>query len=420
MAASRQDIEAGKAVVTLATNNEPLVRGLDKGKESLQVFAQAAAGIGAVLGTASAAILAPIAAGVNHFINVGKTLSDISQKLKISRKEVAETFAAGHIGVSEKDVANALALSDAIVRIRTNFESLTLQIGAALAPSLIEFLRLAEGVSRWAARFVASNRLLIVGITGLGIALGVASAGFLALAAAASVAVLAIIGVNAALALTPAGWLFLAIAAAIAGAVVQLTIFAAGVVALTVAFFTLTKTGRELWAAMTVEFQKFTATVRTGFVGIADAIQAGDMEMAWKVSCAAMTLAWKGVVEGVLSDIKTIAAALPLGGFVAGGIPTGHADTVAAAKRLLELNQQAAAARARSEMGSLGGADDYGFSRGASVIGHSAGAASRAAQIVGANGSPIVAELKNVVNEHRENRRVLEEIKRKIDVPKFR
>lgn len=114
--ASRSDIEAGKAHVTLYTKNSPLINGLKAAGVQLKAFGAGVAQVTmrlAKLGSAGLlAVGAGIGAAIAHFTKAGSELADMSARTGMAASTLAELkFAADQTGTSIEDVEGAIKRS---------------------------------------------------------------------------------------------------------------------------------------------------------------------------------------------------------------------------------------------------------------------------------------------------------------------
>ena len=107
--ASRGDIEAGKAHVLVYLKNQ-LAGGINAMGKQLQGLGTTVAKAGAGMTALGAAIVTPLAAAVNHFLEVGGALDDMSARTGIARSTLGElAFAATQSGASLEDIEKSTA-----------------------------------------------------------------------------------------------------------------------------------------------------------------------------------------------------------------------------------------------------------------------------------------------------------------------
>jgi hypothetical protein len=194
------------------------------------------------------------------------------------------------LGWSTEDANAAKKLAKETKLLSMQFQALTAQIGAAVAPVLRRLIDLQQQVLAPVIRWTRENRGLVTTIflvAGAVVALGTAVAafgGFVILASAALgglATVLGVVGSLLGLILSP--WVLIPVA--IVGAAAALIYFT-GNWDRTVSFF------RETLAGLGDYF----ATV---WGGIADAISAGDLELALRVAAAGLNVAWVALTGGL-------------------------------------------------------------------------------------------------------------------------
>lgn len=107
--AGKQDIEAGKAFVSLYVKNSELVKGLQSASKQLKSWGESIAKIGGGMMAASAAVLAPMGAMVKSFADAGSQLADMSARTGASAETLSALgYAAGMTGASMEDVEKAI------------------------------------------------------------------------------------------------------------------------------------------------------------------------------------------------------------------------------------------------------------------------------------------------------------------------
>lgn len=107
--ASRGDIEAGKAFITLYIKNSLLMKGLNDIKQRMQGLGSSIMGIGGALVGMGASIAAPLTLAVLQFASMGSELADLSARTGESVGSLAELkFAAEQTGSGLEDVEKAI------------------------------------------------------------------------------------------------------------------------------------------------------------------------------------------------------------------------------------------------------------------------------------------------------------------------
>lgn len=107
--ASRADIEAGRAFITLYLKNSALVKGLNSIRDQMQGLGSGVMRIGGMLAAAGAGIVAPLGGAVLHFASAGSELADMSARTGEAAGSLAELkFAAEQTGAGLEDVEKAI------------------------------------------------------------------------------------------------------------------------------------------------------------------------------------------------------------------------------------------------------------------------------------------------------------------------
>jgi hypothetical protein len=103
------DIKAGRAYVELFVKSNALMKGLSAASAKLKNFGMGVMAVGGVVTGIGAAMIAPLVGAVNHFVEAGSELADMSARTKLSATTLAELgYAAGQTGASLKDVETAI------------------------------------------------------------------------------------------------------------------------------------------------------------------------------------------------------------------------------------------------------------------------------------------------------------------------
>jgi hypothetical protein len=229
------------------------------------------------------------------------------------------------IGVNEQDIANADELGDAVDRIKAQFGAIVFNVGAALAPMLIDAAGVVSGILKSVTRWVSENRAVFRTIALVGVALVAVGTVVASIGGGLAALGLAMSGLAtlAALVLSPVGLILvavLAIGVAIAAAVVWWVKFTAG--------------GKAAFAALTAGMKPFIDTLKTAFDGITKAISAGNIQLAWKILVTALKLEWFRMVDAIigrfLDMVKTIADNDLVRGLIGEGL-SGKIDAMIAA-----------------------------------------------------------------------------------------
>lgn len=107
--ASRADIEAGKAFVTLYVKGGPLDRGLRTWGSKIQAWGRGIAAAGAGITGLGAAIAAPLVAATKNFIESGDEIEKFSKRTGLAAQNLAELrYAAGESDLTMEQLAAAM------------------------------------------------------------------------------------------------------------------------------------------------------------------------------------------------------------------------------------------------------------------------------------------------------------------------
>lgn len=150
-------------------------------------------------------------------------------------------------------------------------------------------------------QFISENKQLvaivaavIAGITAAGATLLAIGLGLAAAATAASglVAAFTAIGTVVGAVFTPVGAIIAAVVVAVAG-------LAAGLAYLAKMFIENTEAGQSLWRSLGIVFREIYGVFRKTWGGIVDSIKAGDLNGAFKIAAAGLTVLWKEAMLGL-------------------------------------------------------------------------------------------------------------------------
>lgn len=107
--ASKADIEAGRAHISIYLKNSELVKGLNSLKSQLQGLGSGIMKIGGVLSGAGAAIIAPLIGAISYFSSAGDALGKMAARTGVSAGSLAELgFAAEQGGAQIEDVEKGI------------------------------------------------------------------------------------------------------------------------------------------------------------------------------------------------------------------------------------------------------------------------------------------------------------------------
>lgn len=470
--AGKRDIEAGSAFIRLFLKDGEL-------KSGLRSLGSGLVGAGGALIAAGAAIAAPLISSLKHFQETGSSLHDMSQRTKISVEELSFLrFAADQTGISlaalekstqsltgngleraikgaeklgirtkelraefarlggeitTKQAAAADDLGDSWDKLQTVLARTMFTIGAALEPIWKPLLDTIVDLAVAVGKFAKENQTLFQVLAVSAVVLVVVGTALVAL----GVALVSVVTVATAL-VTVFTFLAGASAVLIPVAIALALIFAT--IAEVSVWLLFTKHGqqalRAILAALRVVIaglDKLTQTIRKTFAGIADAILAGDIELAWKILTTGMTVQWHLFVAEVLKGLATIVDFIEeqlFGGVLAriadisGDLSTesvireaARGENLEAARKLIELNRLAADAARRRASG--GDPQSPGYqpggmgARGATVIGSNARAALMSSQIMGAGRNPMVDSIMKMIEQEKKVTAILMSIDKK-------
>ena len=212
---------------------------------------------------------------------------------------------------TEKEVANAAKVTDAINRIGRALKAMKFNIGAALAEPALKFLGVLKTLAVNIGTFAKRNKGIILTVAAIGTALVVAGTfvtTFGIAIFAAGVALSALGSVVGAL-LSPIG---LIVAAVVGG---------------TIAWVKYSESGQRAWASLKAAAMPIIETLKTAFGGIKDALKSGDWKLAGGIAMAALKLAFFQGLSAIQAAFpKTFNAVLGVVGKIGDGIVAAWAE----------------------------------------------------------------------------------------------
>lgn len=135
--ASRGDIEAGKAFVTLYVKNSALVKGLRDAEAQLKNMGKSIVGVGATFLSAGSSIVAPMSAAVSQFTQTGTELQRMSVRTNASTEALSELgYVAEQSGGSVATIDSALSSMNATLSSAARFDAGAIQSLARLGLTL--------------------------------------------------------------------------------------------------------------------------------------------------------------------------------------------------------------------------------------------------------------------------------------------
>lgn len=122
--ASKNDIEAGKAYVTLYVKNSAFVKSLRNAEATFKAAGNNMQAVGASIMAAGAGIAAPLAAAVASFVNTGDELDKMSKRTGASVEALSELgFAAQQTGASLSTIEGAVTSMNGVLASATRVEA---------------------------------------------------------------------------------------------------------------------------------------------------------------------------------------------------------------------------------------------------------------------------------------------------------
>lgn len=201
------------------------------------------------------------------------------------------------ITMDQQDAESAAALTDAWTRLTSVLKSLTIRIGAELAPMLTTIADRIAGVVSPVIDWIKANGDLIVSVFKIAAAAS-AIGGGLVLLGGAIIGVGALFGGLASI-LTGIGALFGAIGTAVAAILSPLGLAITAVAGLTAAVLHFSGAGSEMLDWIGRKFGELKDTALAAWKGIGDALAAGDIALAGRVLWATLTMEWQKGVQAV-------------------------------------------------------------------------------------------------------------------------
>lgn len=334
----------------------------------------------------------------------GTAILPMAGNLKSLREEAQKLG----IAFTPEQIAMADELGDAFGRVKTAIFAAAFQAGVALAPTFIAILDSAKGIAVAFGEMVKKNPGLVKAVAAIGAVL--LAVGTLLGAGGAGLATIgAVVGGIAAIA-TPITLIVLLLGA-----------MAVAVAGLTVGFLLFYKDGQAAFLRLVTVIKgamtgvrDLGKTIKDTFGGIADALAAGDIDLAWKIMVKGLEITWLQFIQRILASYATLASAIsPGGATIVGGVATayGAPDVAKAQKELAALRAQAAAAAAKAGNRGQYGGSSYGAPlMGAKTIGYSARSALMGNQIIGGGKNGALDTLKKILFAEEKSREHLERI----------
>ncbi len=263
------------------------------------------------------------AAAMEVFGKSGTNLLPMVDNLKALRQEARDL----NLVPSAEAISSADDIGDALDKVAAVGKAAVFEIGAALAPVLMPALTMVKNIGAAVVGWIRNNGTLIRTVAAIGLALLVAGgviagigAGFIALGAVIGGVMTVISAVGSAIAflISPVGMVLVGVAAltaAIAGGAYYWLRF--------------TESGKAALGSLTAFLQPFITTITTAFGGIADALKAGDLQLAGQIAITGLRLIFLQGIEAIakLFSGKIGDAIGTIGKKIAGGDFKGVWDT---------------------------------------------------------------------------------------------
>lgn len=330
------------------------------------------------------------------------------------------------ISPSEESIALADELGDLWGDLKATLASVAYEIGAAVAPAakaLAEALvPIVVSLNQW----IKKNPELVTGIAAIAAAMLI-----IGTALASTAAVLApIVGMVAAL-FTWGGLVVVLIAAGVA----QLALFLAGAVLLIAALVRWTNIGRMMFSMFLSGFKRLTDSISKSMKGILDALRAGDMQLAWDIAIADMTMRWFLFAESVLGSIADINEALvhalsPLFADLIlgsdsslGGLARDLSEAAGSSATTERMRRDRLMGQASRRAGDRGNPEDPGYglpARNAAIVGTNARAAIMSRQVIGGGRNAVQDLLTKILGLQTREEQHLAKIARNSRPPRVR
>ena len=187
---------------------------------------------------------------------------------------------------ADEEIAKAAKVTDAINRVKRSIQATFFNIGAAMADDVLVALDRIKMVSKAVSDWIKDNQKLVVTMAAVG-------AGLIAFGGALAAAGFALMGIGAAIK---------AVAVVVGVLTSPLGLLIAAVVAGGVAFVKFTETGKQAWANLIATVMPLVETLKDTFAGVADALKAGEIELAGEILMTGLEL----VVRQGLDALKNI------------------------------------------------------------------------------------------------------------------
>jgi TP901 family phage tail tape measure protein len=214
------------------------------------------------------------------------------QSLEDRARELGLTF-------SKDDAEAATKFGDIMTDLWKQFKQVNFVVGEAIAKFLQPYAEAATRVMKSVIDWTKQNQALVLTVAAVGVGLLAAGAAIIALGATIS-------GLGTVLGTVATG--LTAISAVLGAMISPIGLVVAGLAGLGVVFATTTETGRKAISGLADLFYQLRDIAKDAFGGIADALAAGDIQLAAQVLWTGLKLAWAVGTEALLKkwiDFKT-------------------------------------------------------------------------------------------------------------------
>jgi TP901 family phage tail tape measure protein len=215
------------------------------------------------------------------------------QSLEDRARELGLTF-------SKDDAEAATKFGDIMTDLWKQFKQVNFVVGEAIAKFLQPYAEAATRVMKSVIDWTKQNQALVLTVAAVGVGLLAAGAAIIALGATIS-------GLGTVLGTVATG--LTAISAVLGAMISPIGLVVAGLAGLGVVFATTTETGRKAISGLADLFYQLRDIAKDAFGGIADALAAGDIQLAAQVLWTGLKLAWAVGTEALLKkwiDLKTL------------------------------------------------------------------------------------------------------------------
>lgn len=185
--------------------------------------------------------------------------------------------------MSSEDTTAAAAFTDALNRLMKQSRAVFMQLGAAIAGPLTDFLALTVPILTATIQWMSANRQLLMTIAAIGAGLVAAGSALVGLGTAFQVIGFAAAGLSGAIGV---------VGTALAAIISPVGLVATGIAAAAAAFLAFTDTGRQMVGNLISWFTELKDTTLRTFAAISSALAAGDIQAAANVLWAGLKLLW--------------------------------------------------------------------------------------------------------------------------------